>query len=202
MVRRATGSYSVGVRRREEIVRIATRLFAEQGYAATSIAVIAQAAGISEGGMAHHFATKNALLQAVAEQRIVETAEWWATLPPSNSVLAMYDEMVAATRHFTEEPGLIELFVMSISESVDPSSSAHTSIAARYDAVIGNIEQRLRSGIDSGEIRADIDARAIAAESIAVSDGYQVQWALSNGAFDLVARIAEYSARMQQYLRA
>jgi len=202
MGERASGSYSVGVRRREEIVRIATRLFAQNGYAATSIAAIAQAAGISEGGMAHHFATKNSLLQAVAEQRIVETAAWWATLPKSDSALAMYDEMVAATKRFTEEAGLIELFVMSIAESVDPSSSAHTSIAARYDAVIGGIEQRLLKAVAAGEIRADIDARAIAAESIAVSDGFQMQWALSNGAFDLAARIADYSARMQQYLKA
>jgi len=201
MGQRATGSYSVGIRRREEIVRIATRMFAESGYSATSVSAIAAAAGISEGGFAHHFPTKNALLHAVAEQRIIETAEWWSTLPPSDSALAMYDEMVAATRRFTEQAGLIELFVMSITESADHTSAAHARIAARYDAVIAGISERLQGGIDSGEIRSDIDPRAIAAESIAVSDGFQLQWALADGDFDLVARIAEYSARMQDFLR-
>lgn len=199
---RATGSYSVGVRRREDIVRVATRMFAETGYAATPVSVIAAAVGISEGGLAHHFPTKHSLLHAVAEQRIVETAEWWGTLPPSESVMVMYDEMVEATRRFTGQPGLIELFVMSVTESADHTSPAHPRIAARYEAVIDGISQRIARGIEAGEIRSDIDPRAIAAESIAVSDGFQVQWALSEGGFDLVARIAEYSARMQDYLRA
>lgn len=54
---------------RDGIVGIAQKLFAEQGYKATSIAQISRAAGLSPsaGGLYRHFKTKELLLEAVVE---------------------------------------------------------------------------------------------------------------------------------------
>ena len=56
---------------RGQLVAIATRMFAERGYEDTSIEAVLREAGVSRGSLYHHFASKEALFEAVAEE--VET---------------------------------------------------------------------------------------------------------------------------------
>ena len=53
-------------RKRARLLAAARRLFAERGYAATTTAQLARAAGVAEGTVFHHFPSKRALLEAVA----------------------------------------------------------------------------------------------------------------------------------------
>ncbi len=69
--------------RRDEILEIAARLFAERGFDAVSTRVIAQAAGVSQPTLYSHFHSKHALLQEIVapwlrllQQRL---AEAWTT---------------------------------------------------------------------------------------------------------------------------
>lgn len=52
---------------REQLVQAATRLFAAQGYEATSIEAVLQESGASRGSLYHHFPGKEALFLAVLE---------------------------------------------------------------------------------------------------------------------------------------
>ena len=52
----------------EAILRAGRRLFGEQGFAATTIDDIAEAARVAKGAVYHHFATKEAVFEAVFEQ--------------------------------------------------------------------------------------------------------------------------------------
>ena len=52
--------------RREEIVRVATALFAEHGYSGVGMRAIADAVGIRASSLYHHFPSKIDLLHAVA----------------------------------------------------------------------------------------------------------------------------------------
>lgn len=52
---------------REQLVEIATGLFAEHGYEGTSIEAVLRAAKVSRGALYHHFAGKDALFEAVFE---------------------------------------------------------------------------------------------------------------------------------------
>src|SRR5580700_1025459 len=56
---------------RGQLVTIATRMFAERGYEDTSIEAVLREAGVSRGSLYHHFASKEALFEAAAEE--VET---------------------------------------------------------------------------------------------------------------------------------
>ncbi len=49
---------------REHVVAVATRLFAERGYEATSIDAVLEESGVSRGSLYHHFASKEALFEA------------------------------------------------------------------------------------------------------------------------------------------
>jgi AcrR family transcriptional regulator len=70
-------------RRAEEILDEAMRLFAEQGYAATSVAHIQQAAGMTPGSGAlyKHFPSKRALLEAGVERFVGQGAAAANALP-------------------------------------------------------------------------------------------------------------------------
>jgi AcrR family transcriptional regulator len=67
---------------RSQLIAVATRLFAAQGYDDTSIEAVLRAAGVSRGSLYHHFASKEALFEAVlgdvearvGEQTVAATA--------------------------------------------------------------------------------------------------------------------------------
>lgn len=52
---------------RDQLIEVATGLFAEHGYEDTSIEAVLAAAGVSRGALYHHFAGKDALFQAVVD---------------------------------------------------------------------------------------------------------------------------------------
>jgi AcrR family transcriptional regulator len=54
-----------GEARRAEILEAALRVMAEQGAQALTLDAVAKAAGVSKGGLIHHFKTKEALIQGV-----------------------------------------------------------------------------------------------------------------------------------------
>jgi AcrR family transcriptional regulator len=66
-VARANRNVERGAATRDHLVTIATRLFAERGYEETSIEAVLREAGISRGSLYHHFASKEALFNAVLE---------------------------------------------------------------------------------------------------------------------------------------
>jgi AcrR family transcriptional regulator len=52
---------------RERLIAVATRLFADRGYEDTSIEAVLHKSGLSRGALYHHFASKEALFEAVLE---------------------------------------------------------------------------------------------------------------------------------------
>lgn len=68
--------------RRQEILAVARRLFAERGYDATTTREVAAAAGVSDALIYRHFASKDALLRALIDDGI----ERFSTLGPPPSV--------------------------------------------------------------------------------------------------------------------
>lgn len=63
---------------RGQLIAIARRMFADRGYEDTSIEAVLREAGVSRGSLYHHFASKEALFKAVAED--VETSVGEQTL--------------------------------------------------------------------------------------------------------------------------
>lgn len=65
--RRSSSRYEA---RRQEIVDIAARLFAERGFHATSLDDLSQATGLQRGGLYHYIGSKNELLFMIHERFI------------------------------------------------------------------------------------------------------------------------------------
>ncbi|HEY3817087.1 MAG TPA: TetR/AcrR family transcriptional regulator [Polyangiaceae bacterium] len=56
--------------RKEEILDVATRLFAEHGYEGTSMNDVAEQVGMRKASLFYHFATKDALYEAVLDRLV------------------------------------------------------------------------------------------------------------------------------------
>src|ERR1700734_1156807 len=85
-----------GQETRRAIIDTAMRLFAERGYAAVSIETVLAACHISRGALYHHFASKEALLEAVFEAVEVDvTAKVLESAPSASGAVAA----VRAGRH-------------------------------------------------------------------------------------------------------
>lgn len=77
------------------LLTAATRLFAEQGAAATSFAVIAQRAGVTPAVVHYYFSDRNALLDAVVDERLAPLiASVWDPVEEDDSVATMISGIV------------------------------------------------------------------------------------------------------------
>lgn len=56
--------------RREEILEVATRLFAERGYNGTSMSDVAESVGVRKASLFYHFASKDLLYETVLDRLV------------------------------------------------------------------------------------------------------------------------------------
>ncbi|GAA1766151.1 TetR/AcrR family transcriptional regulator [Agromyces humatus] len=87
-------------RTRAEIVRIATRRFAESGYAGVALEDLVAEARLTRGALYHHFGSKQGLFQAVVEQAQAGVAE--AVEHAASGHLDVIDDFLAGCRAFLE----------------------------------------------------------------------------------------------------
>ena len=82
----------------EAILKAGRRLFGERGFAATTIDDIADAAQVAKGAVYHHFATKEAVFEAVFDSVSRDlVADIERAIRSERDVLAA---MVAGTQHY------------------------------------------------------------------------------------------------------
>src|SRR5262249_9916825 len=68
------GRIERGKATREQLVSTARELFGAHGYEATSIGAILEASGVARGALYRHFATKEALFDAVLDREMASLA--------------------------------------------------------------------------------------------------------------------------------
>lgn len=60
---------------RDGLIAAARALFGEQGYEGTTIEAVLESAGVARGALYHHFATKEALFDAVLDREVATIAD-------------------------------------------------------------------------------------------------------------------------------
>jgi len=196
MARSKRGSYTVGLERRERILEAASERFSSSGYSRTSLAEIARDVGITTPGLTHHFPTKQHLLLAIAERRFDISQSIADAATGELDGTRTLRLLLSLSGLFASQPGLIELFVLISAEAADPSNPAHALFQERYTRISHEIAEFFMAEVHSGALREDLDYRALARECIAVSDGLQLQFVLSEGTLDLVGQSRAYLERL------
>lgn len=146
--------------RRDEVTRVAARLFAERGYHGTSLADVAEAVGMQKASLYHHIETKEDLLWEVA----------WAGAEAFHAAL---DGLPAAA----PSPERIRLALRGHLRVVAAQLDAATVFTREWRSLAGERRERFvgerrryeerirelfREGVDSAELRTDLDTGAAA----------------------------------------
>ena len=152
--RRLTSRQRQAAARREQILKTALKLFAAQGFAATSTRQIAKEAGIAEGLIFHYFPTKASLLAALLENRRSFRSDLCAILEgaesrPAPEVLGeVASGWLATLRRDTE---LVVLFI---------TAQSNPEVNEAMQQVIGEgtsqLSGYLKARIEAGELREDL----------------------------------------------
>lgn len=177
LVPRKRGPYRTGVRRREQLVESASRVFAEYGFAGGSIRTIAAGVGVTSATLIQHFGSKEGLLEAVLENWEQQQE---AFAPTSAKGLAYIRATRGYIQYHLQHRGLIELFITLAAEATSPSHPAHEFMVNRYKRSLTVLAEKFREACDAGEV-APMTDRQIEFETrqmFAMLDGLELQWLL------------------------
>ncbi|MFE0156502.1 TetR/AcrR family transcriptional regulator [Nonomuraea sp. NPDC059007] len=190
-----------GAARRATIVDSALVLFAQRGYKGTSIAAIAQAAGITQPGVLHHFRTKEALLTEVLAERdrqaftAVGIDRAYAGPAIVRALEIVYD-MVA---HSRENRELTRLTHLGTAGSNDIPESALEWSRTRVRTFRTNLAGVVSKDIEAGHIRPDARPEATASLIIGMITGLEQQWLLDES-FDMLVAMRAFIDTMTRDL--
>lgn len=193
------GSYAVGDERRARILDAAVGHFSQWGFHASSMARIAREVGITQGGLLHHFRSKEDLLVSVLRHADEQDRERFFAEAPE-SAAASFEGLVELAARNSSRPGRTRMFNVLAAEAGDPGHPAHDHFVRRYREVVDYAVRPLRASVERGELAPDTDCEAVAAEVIAVMDGLQLQWARSPESYDMAARLRAYLDRLLRSL--
>lgn len=145
----------------KELVQQACRLFAEKGYAGTSLGDIAEAVGLTRAAIYYYFKNKEALLEAIVDELTLTPAreiETWRETAHG----AAKDRLKSLVRMRTLGvlSRQIEMRVIEVTEAALPPELMRRHLSAKRQ-ILGEYLNLVREGIAAGEFRA-IDPRVAA----------------------------------------
>ncbi|MEU6946250.1 TetR/AcrR family transcriptional regulator [Streptomyces sp. NPDC046316] len=188
------GSYAVGDERRRKILDTAVEHFGQWGFHASSLARIANDCGITQGGLLHHFRSKEDLLLSVLAQSEQHDVERLFADEP-DSYAAYLETVVGLVEDNTRRPGIVRMFNVLAGESGNVGHPAHRYFKERYARVLRHTVDLMEAAVRRGELREGTDCRAVGQEQLAVMDGLQIQWALDPGSMDMPGRVRAFLDR-------
>jgi len=161
-----------GEERKRQILDVAQRLLARNGWRNTTLSQIATEAGVSSAGLLHHFESKAQLLHAVLEMRDADDDQH------ADREGDLLEGIVRVAERFERSPELIGTFAVLQMENLEPDAPLHDRLLGRYHAAIGTVAAGIRRGQADGRYRSDFDADLKAVEIVAFLNGMETSWLL------------------------
>ncbi|HKV54430.1 MAG TPA: helix-turn-helix domain-containing protein [Candidatus Binataceae bacterium] len=119
---------------RDEILKAATKLFADRGFHETSMAEVARAAGVSKALIFWHFKTKEELFVAVLgrllEPYVIDFAEEAGALDEKAQILKLIESYLLFVR---DNASSIRFFVAQMQRDERTPDSLSSQVLALYD---------------------------------------------------------------------
>lgn len=160
--------------RRDEILDAALELFAERGYRGATLAAIAHRAGLTQQGLLHYFPSKERLLVEVLRLRDERDVE---ALSDGTSVVSL-DALATLVELNTARRGIVQSYTVLSADSVTEDHPAREFFQERYRRFRGRLAATVRAECGE-ELPGGLDPEQAAALIIAMMDGLQLQWLLS-----------------------
>jgi len=164
-------------KRVDDILEAAVNVFAEKGYENASMNDIATRAGMSKGGLYHHFLSKDIVL-LYANQKLLEPCkELMRQVQNNKSAKDGLSEYVREyVKYWMERKKELIFFSLSMTKAM-----THHDIFKMYESFIENyivsLEELFKKGFETGEFKQH-DFRGSAVALISALDGVLVYMAL------------------------
>jgi AcrR family transcriptional regulator len=147
---------------RQRLIDAAMGLFAEQGYAASSVAAIGERAGVSRGLVNFHFATKENLPHAVIEQLVAELEQqMFPADPPADPLDALAVLVEAHRRFLTDQPERARLLFRLQAEALNPALGL-TAFAELHGRWLDRTKPWWEQALSEQQIDPTLDHNAVA----------------------------------------
>jgi len=166
--------------KKDRIIQSAAHLFAQRGFAGTSIADIALQAGIGKGTVYEYFASKEDLFFAVFEWYVdkTSTAVTVNISALGGSATQRLAAMNAAVMNLWDE--IQDIFALTMEFWAASSASVmrqrfQTAFKNLYMELRGIVSALLQDGIDRGEFDEQMDTGAVASSLVGAWDALFLQ---------------------------
>jgi TetR/AcrR family transcriptional repressor of nem operon len=190
---------------RDKLLEAGVKLVREQGFSATSVDQLCQAAGVTKGAFFHHFASKEALGVALAEYWSSSTGQFFAAAPfhhladPLARVLGYIDLRIALlagpAESFSCVAGTMVQEAFLTSEAI--RAACHDSISDNAKALEGDLAAALAqsgaTGVTAVGLARHVQAVIQGAFVLAKAEG-------SEGAADLAREDLQHLRRYFEML--
>jgi TetR/AcrR family transcriptional regulator, cholesterol catabolism regulator len=141
--------------RRDDLTRIAARLFAEKGYHGTSTADLAEAMGVQKGSLYAHIESKADLLWEVARDGAAAFHAALDAVPDEGPVLErIRDALRAHLRVVAEQLDVATVFTREWRYLEGERREQFVAERRRYEE---RVRALFREGRERGELRTDLD---------------------------------------------
>ncbi len=164
-------------------------LIAERGYRRTSLAAVAERAGLTQQGLLHHFPTKQLLLVGVLEAR----DRWDLASAAAASGTLRTDALAQLVDYNATRSGIVQTYTVLSADSVTEDHPARAFFESRFRAVRASMAEVLRA--EYGDtLPGGLSAERAAPLLAAVMDGLQLQWLLDPEEVDMPAAFRDFLA--------
>ncbi|HVZ19012.1 MAG TPA: TetR/AcrR family transcriptional regulator, partial [Terriglobales bacterium] len=173
----------------DRILAAAKRLFASQGYEATSTMAIARFAGTSESQMMKHFGSKEGLLEAILDQgwkSMSGELKGIESMPADASKLMAMLGIVLQT--LNGDPDLKELYLLEGRRI--RREGRHVVLSPGYIAFVRTVEDVLKQMAEAGILKPGVAPDAVRSAIMGMTEGMLRDQVLSRRRGELAA---EYS---------
>ncbi|MEM9445699.1 MAG: TetR/AcrR family transcriptional regulator [Verrucomicrobiota bacterium] len=137
------------------ILRSAERLFARKGFAGTSMSQIAEASGVSQPLIHHHFGNKESLYRAVKSDVMKRIFEAWEYASEGENGIDSFETRIRTVWRFIgKHPTFIRLVEWSRLEDKDDFWPGE-------ERLVRALHRHIKGGQEEGLFRDDIDPMVI-----------------------------------------
>lgn len=174
---------------RDNILNVALKEFLMKGYENSSINSICQKAGISKGGIYHHFKNKDELYHACLDIFLDQLDSWMSEMLVSaediEKFIFTYFSIIPKVKQELFGPNEKEEFSASkyytlILSGISRYPQMQLWMNSSYKQLVMKIEQLIESAKESGIIRQDIDNEITAFELVTIFEGTLIMSVMKN----------------------
>jgi TetR/AcrR family acrAB operon transcriptional repressor len=191
---------------RQRVLEAALKVFSQQGYSATTLEAVAEAAGVTRGAIYWHFQGKaelyNTLMETLATRSaaLVEQA-----IGERGTVLEVLRRIFV--RHLAlveDDPDLralaeLRLFKTELAPELIPGRNQQTEAGLQ---TLAQLTEALAEAAAQGEVRADVPPEQLASAFMALQNGAIQLWLLAPKSFSLKRSAEAWAEVLFDGLRA